>query len=98
MKNKQRAMRTAIYLRCSTTDQDTAMQERELKAYVSARGWQLSGIFKDRGVSGAKDVRPALSEMLRACKQRKYDAVVVWKFDRFARSLKQLLTALEEFK
>jgi DNA invertase Pin-like site-specific DNA recombinase len=49
-------------------------------------------------MSGAKDDRPALKELMAACRQRKVDLVVVWRFDRFARSLKHLVTALEEFK
>jgi DNA invertase Pin-like site-specific DNA recombinase len=94
----KKAKRAALYLRVSTDFQQTDMQESELRAYVKARGWTVQGIFADRGISGAKDNRPALQELMAACRQRKVDVVVVWKFDRFARSLRHLVTALDEFK
>lgn len=93
-----KAKRAALYLRVSTDSQQTDMQESELRAYAKARGWTVQKVFADRGVSGAKDRRPALQELMAACRQRKVDVVVVWKFDRFARSLRHLVTALDEFK
>lgn len=89
--------RVALYLRVSTGDQSTKAQESELRAYVENRGWTIREVFSDK-TSGAKDKRPALLELMAACKQRKVDVVLVWKFDRFARSLRHLVTALEEFK
>lgn len=74
------------------------MQEQELRDYVSRRNWTLYHVYSDRGVSGAVEKRPGLDELLGDCHRRKLDVVVVWKFDRFARSLKQLLNALELFR
>ena len=90
--------RVGLYLRVSTDSQQTKMQESELRRYAEARGWEIHKIYADRGVSGRKDIRPALQELMAACRQRKIDVVLVWKFDRFARSLRHLVTALEEFK
>ena len=94
----QKAKRAGLYVRVSTDLQETGMQESELRRYAQARGWIIQKIYADRGISGRKDVRPALQELMKACRQRKIDVVLVWKFDRFARSLKHLVTALEEFK
>ena len=95
----QRTKRAALYLRVSTDlHQKTDMQETELRAYAKARGWTVAKVCADRGVSGTKDNRPALQELMAACRQRKVDVVLVWTFDRFARSLRQLVTALDEFK
>lgn len=94
----QKAKRAGLYVRVSTDSQQTDMQESELCRYAEARGWKIQKVYADRGVSRKNDVRPALQELMTACKQRKIDVVLVWKFDRFARSLKHLVTALEEFK
>jgi DNA invertase Pin-like site-specific DNA recombinase len=93
-----RTKRVGLYLRVSTDAQQTRMQESELRRYAEARGWEIQHIYSDRGVSGRKDIRPALHELMAACRRRKIDVVLVWKFDRFARSLRHLVTALEEFK
>jgi len=90
-----KAKRAALYVRVSTNEQDTAAQERALREYVQRRGWKLQKIYRDQGVSGASSNRPALNELLKACRRRSVDVVVVWKFDRFARSLKQLMSGLE---
>lgn len=92
-----RPKRVAIYVRVSTPDQNTRAQETELKAFAANRGWVIHQIFSDTG-SGAKDDRPGLKALMGACRQRKVDGVLVWKFDRFARSLRHLVSALEEFK
>jgi DNA invertase Pin-like site-specific DNA recombinase len=92
------AKRAAIYLRVSTGEQKTDAQETELKRYTKARGWLVQKVYADRGVSGAKMSRPALDQLMADCRKRKADVVVVWKFDRFARSLRHLVTALEEFR
>lgn len=91
-------MRTAIYARVSTKDQSCELQLRDLRAYCSARGLSLVGEYVDTGYSGAKDSRPELNELVAAARKRKFDAIVVWRFDRFARSTKHLLLALEEFR
>jgi len=93
-----RAKKVAIYTRVSTTDQHPAMQERELVGYVKRRNWTVFKKYSDRGISGTVERRPALDALLADCRRRKIYVVVVWKFDRFARSLKQLLNALELFR
>jgi DNA invertase Pin-like site-specific DNA recombinase len=73
------------------------MQLAELREYCSRRGWEVSGEFVDNGVSGGRERRPELDRMLSACRRRQVDAVVVYRYDRFARSLRQLVNALCEF-
>ena len=85
----------AIYVRVSTVEQETDMQEMELQDYCSRRGWE-SILYRDHGQSGAKQDRPALNSLLSDLRKRKIDVVVVWALDRLARSLKQLLTISEE--
>jgi len=87
--------RAALYLRVSCNGQDTGAQETALREYVSRRDWTIHGVYKDLGTSGARSSRPALDQLLRDCKRRKFDVVLVWKFDRFARSLKTLISGLE---
>jgi DNA invertase Pin-like site-specific DNA recombinase len=91
--------RAAIYARVSTHNgQNPEMQLSEVHAYCEKRGWQVAGEFVDAGVSGAKERRPALDRLLALCRKRAVDAVVVYRYDRFARSLRQLVNALEEFR
>jgi DNA invertase Pin-like site-specific DNA recombinase len=89
--------RAGIYTRVSTTDQHPEMQEKELVQYVSRRGWTHK-VYCDKGISGATETRPGLTAMIEDCRRKKIDVVVVWKFDRFARSLRQLLNAFDEFR
>ncbi len=91
-------MRIAIYARVSTKDQSCDLQLRDLRAYCAARGFSVQREYVDVGESGAKDSRPQLNELMAAARKRLFDAVVVWRFDRFARSTKHLLLALEEFR
>jgi len=92
-------MRAAIYARVSTLNgQDPTVQTRELREYCQRRGWEIAGEYVDTGVSGAKEHRPQLDVLLAACRKRRVDAVVVYRYDRFARSLRQLVNALEEFR
>ena len=86
--------RAAIYVRVSTNEQETAMQETELKEYCDSRGWSCS-VYRGK-TSGAKNDRPALNGLLSDLRKRKADVLVVWAFDRLARSLKQLLAIAEE--
>jgi DNA invertase Pin-like site-specific DNA recombinase len=74
------------------------MQTRELVDYCQRRGWDIAGEYVDRGVSGAKDSRPELNRMMADAQRRRFDAVLVWKFDRLARSVSHLLRALETFR
>jgi DNA invertase Pin-like site-specific DNA recombinase len=92
-------MRAAIYARVSTTGQGQSpeMQVRELLEYCERRGWQIAGEYVDSGISGTKDSRPQLNRLVADAHRRRFDAVVVWKFDRFARSVSHLLRALETF-
>jgi DNA invertase Pin-like site-specific DNA recombinase len=90
-------MRVAIYGRVSTAEQSTEMQLEELRAYCQRRSWTVVEEFTDTGVSGSKESRPALNRLLADAKRRKFDAVLVYRYDRFARSLRQLVNALTEF-
>jgi DNA invertase Pin-like site-specific DNA recombinase len=90
-------MKVAIYCRVSTAEQSAAMQIAELRAYGERRQWEIAEEFIDAGVSGSKESRPALNRLLADAKRRKFDAVLVYRYDRFARSLRQLVNALAEF-
>jgi DNA invertase Pin-like site-specific DNA recombinase len=89
----------AIYARVSTLNggQDPTLQTRELKEYCQRRGWQVFDCYVDNGFSGKKDSRPQLNRMMQDAHERRFDVVVVWRFDRFARSVSHLLRALETF-
>jgi len=93
-------MRVALYARVSTTDkgQNPEMQLRELREYVRNRGWETVSEFCDHGVSGSKESRPQLNRLLAGARVRKFDGVLVWKLDRFGRSLKHLVNSLAEFE
>lgn len=93
-------MKIAIYARVSTLGkgQDVGLQLRDLRTYASSRGMESFREYVDDGVSGPKDRRPELDRLMNDANKRRFDAVLVWRFDRFARSTKHLVTALEEFK
>lgn len=91
-------MRIAIYSRVSTAEQSCEPQLRDLRTYCTARNVTIVREYVDTGYSGAKDSRPALNELMGDARKRKVDAILVWRFDRFARSTKHLLLALEEFR
>lgn len=90
--------RVAIYARISTSDkgQNLETQILPLEEFVAARGWIITQMYTDI-MSGAKESRPSLDNLMRDAKRRKIDAVVVYRFDRFARSTKQLINTLELF-
>ena len=90
-------MRAAIYARVSTFDQEPENQLQELRRYVEARGWSAIE-FVDRGVSGAKDRRPALDQMITDAKRRKFDIVVCWRLDRLGRNLRHFVTLVDELQ
>jgi DNA invertase Pin-like site-specific DNA recombinase len=87
---------TIAYLRVSTLDQNTDLQESEVKAYLAQRDWLVDSVFLRDQESGLKDSRVAYSELLRLCRTNKVTRIVVWKLDRFSRSLKSLVWALHE--
>lgn len=94
-------MRVAIYARVSTADQSCEMQLRELREYTERRGWKAAREYVDTGWSGAKESRPELDRLMRDAGMRRFDAVLVWKLDRWGRSVAhsiksiQALTALD---
>ena len=92
-------MKIALYARVSTTNgQDPEAQLRELREYCKRRNCDLVGEYVDSGFSGAKDSRPELNRLIADAHKRRFDAVAVWRFDRFARSVSHLLRALEDFR
>ena len=91
-------MRVGIYARVSTKDQSCELQLRDLRAYCAARGFTIFREYVDQGVSGSKSSRPELDKLMGDARKRKIEAVICWRFDRFARSCKHLLLALEEFR
>ena len=97
-KSSARPLRAALYARVSTLNngQSPEMQIRDFTEYCQRRGWTATE-YVDVGVSGAKDRRPELDRLMVEAHQRRFDVVVVWKFDRFARSVSHLLRALETF-
>ena len=74
------------------------MQTRELREYAKRRGWGVVGEYVDIGISGTKEKRPELDRLMAEAHRRRFDAVIVWKFDRFARSVSHLLRALDNFQ
>jgi putative DNA-invertase from lambdoid prophage Rac len=88
--------KVAIYARVSTKDQNAECQLHDLRRYCQARAWDIAGEFVDLGFSGAKNDRPALSHLMDFMRKRKADSVLVWRLDRFGRSLRHLLNTLLE--
>jgi DNA invertase Pin-like site-specific DNA recombinase len=72
------------------------MQLRELREYASRRGWVVENEYVDQGISGSKESRPSLNSLMDDAHRRKFDAVLVWKIDRYGRSLKHLVNSLAE--
>jgi DNA invertase Pin-like site-specific DNA recombinase len=91
-------MKVAIYARVSTLDQHSAMQSEDLQEFCKRRELQLVDSYVDEGVSGSKDSRPELNRLMADARKRRFDAVVVWKLDRFGRSLKHLVNAIAELE
>ena len=87
----------ALYLRVSTPDQKPDLQYDGLRAYAERAGLTIVGEYCDIAVSGRREGRPRLNALMTRARNRELDCVLVWKFDRFARSTRHLLTALEEF-
>lgn len=105
-----RVLRAACYVRCSTAkksvhstsdrvvyEQNPDVQEQLLRKMVEARGWELAGVYSDRA-SGSKESRPGLDALMADARRRKFDCLVIFRLDRLARSLKQLVDILTEFR
>jgi DNA invertase Pin-like site-specific DNA recombinase len=93
-------MRLALYARVSTKQhgQDVETQLQALRAWARQRKAKIVDEYADRGWSGSKERRPELDRLMRDAKQKRFDAVIVWRFDRFARSVKHLIAALDDFR
>ncbi|MGH9831332.1 MAG: recombinase family protein, partial [Blastocatellia bacterium] len=93
-------MKIALYARVSTLNkgQDADLQLRELRAYCQQRDWNVTAEYVDRGVPGSKLSRPQLNRLMEHATQHRFDAVLVWKLDRFGRSVRHLGNALAELE
>jgi DNA invertase Pin-like site-specific DNA recombinase len=97
MVNGTKLLRVALYARVSTVaDQDPAMQLAELRDYANRRGFVIAAEYIHHGFSGSNTVRPQFKALMRDAHLRRFDAVLVFKLDRFSRSLKDLVNSLEE--
>jgi len=86
-----KAKRVGLYARVSTNNgQDPKVQLRELREYCQRRGFEIAEEFVDKGISGSRERRPALDKLMVSCRKRLLDVVVVYRYDRFVRSLRQL--------
>lgn len=96
----QQQPRAAIYARVSTSNngQDPTLQTRELREYCERRGWTVVGEYVDVGISGSKEKRPELDKLLVDAHRRRLDVILVWKLDRFGRSLRHLVNLLAELE
>src|SRR5437868_1464782 len=92
------ALTVAAYCRVSTVDQNCGMQLRELREYAARRGWQITGEYIDSGWSGAKASRPELDRLMNDAASHRFDAVLVWKLDRFGRSVRNCLNGIEALR
>ncbi len=99
MANRNSTLRVALYARVSTKNngQDPETQLMALRDYAQARKLEVFSEYSDVGISGSKDSRPALNRLMADARKRRFDTVLVARFDRFARSTRHLVLALEEF-
>src|ERR1035441_4373024 len=95
--SSKRPIRAALYARISTLNhgQNPEVQLGELREFCQRRGFTVEHEYVDSGVSGSRERRPALDKLLADCRKRLVDAVVVYRYDRFARSLRQLVRSEE---
>ncbi len=91
-----RSMRAAIYARVSTSDQNCELQVRELREYAARRGWEIVAEYIDAGWSGAKASRPELNRLMADARRRRFDVVLVWKLDRWGRSVADSIRSIQE--
>ena len=89
-------MKVGIYLRVSTLDQSTELQKREIEQYLTARDWTNWKVYEDK-LTGTNGNRPQLKQLIKETKERKLDLIICWKLDRLFRSLKDLITTLQDF-
>jgi len=97
-KQKEIEMKAAIYTRVSTQDQSCEMQLTDLRKYCEQRGFEIFREYTDQGISGTKDSRPELDHLMEDARRRRIDVILVWRLDRFGRSLKHLVVSLDELK
>jgi DNA invertase Pin-like site-specific DNA recombinase len=88
-------MKAAIYTRVSTADQNSELQLRELREYAARQAWEITETYQDT-ISGARSSRPGLNKLMEDAKARKFEILLVWKLDRFGRSLIDCLNNIEE--
>ncbi len=91
-------MRVAAYARVSTADQTCENQLLELRQYCTAREWPVPVEYVDTGVSGSKDRRPALDNLIRDARRRRFDVLVCWRLDRLGRNLRHLVSLLDDLQ
>jgi DNA invertase Pin-like site-specific DNA recombinase len=89
-------IRVALYARVSTNDQNCDLQLRELREYAAARKWEIAGEYVDKGWSGSKANRPELSRLMADARKRRFDVVIVWKLDRWGRSVADSIRGIQE--
>ena len=94
---KNKRVRVAIYIRVSTLDQSTQLQRKELLEYIEHRGWELIEIY-DEKISGATANRPQFQKMMADARKRRFDTLVCFKLDRLFRSVKGMVSTLEELQ
>ena len=94
------ALKVALYLRVSTSNQTTENQRIDLEKVAINRGWHIVDTFRDDGISGVKgrSERPALDRMLKDAVRGKFDLIAVWSIDRLGRSLQHLIETVNELQ
>jgi DNA invertase Pin-like site-specific DNA recombinase len=92
--------RAAIYLRVSTDAQTVENQRRVLAEVAERRGWTVTTVYEDAGISGAKgrDKRPGFDAMLKDATRRRFDVLMFWSIDRLGRSTAAVAAALAELE
>lgn len=93
-----RTRKAALYGRISTSDQRADLQLDDLRGLSEQRGWTIVDEYVDLGISGTKDRRPALDRLMTDARRARFGVVAVWRFDRFARSVRHLVVTLDEFR
>ena len=89
-------MVVAVYARVSTSDQSCEMQLHELLQYVVRQGWEVFAEYVDTGFSGAQTSRPELDRLMQDARLRRFEAVLVWKPDRWGRSVAHCVRTIQD--